>query len=218
MLLVGDENKRRKEYEAMPKIYEFTVLLGVETDTYDILGKASASLIDPMHLKLGIGNLIFDIEQIFSGWDRKYLQQYPPYSSKAVKGKPLYWWARQNRLSEIIIPEREIEIYSLGLLSSGNITKQALRSTIFERINKVQGNFRQEEILKTWDAFLNHVTIQQYNNFPVLHCRVTCSSGTYVRSIAHELGKKLGTNAIALNIKRTSIGTYTLKNTLLLTT
>jgi tRNA pseudouridine55 synthase len=206
----------------MPKIYEFTVLLGVETDTYDILGiiqkTQQLGISDDQILRYSDISETLSIPSLLKKFIGKSSQPYPPYSSKAVQGKPLYWWARQNRLSEIIIPEREIEIYSLGLLSSGNITKQALRSTIFERINKVQGNFRQEEILKTWDAFLNHVTIQQYNNFPVLHCRVTCSSGTYVRSIAHELGKKLGTNAIALNIKRTSIGTYTLKNTLLLTT
>src|SRR6185436_12995765 len=39
LLLVNEENTQRKLYEALPKTYEFTVLLGVETDTYDILGK-----------------------------------------------------------------------------------------------------------------------------------------------------------------------------------
>ena len=38
LLLVSDENKKRKEYERLPKTYEFEVLLGIETDSYDVLG------------------------------------------------------------------------------------------------------------------------------------------------------------------------------------
>src|SRR5579871_234239 len=38
LVLVGEENKKRKEYERLKKEYEFTVLFGIETDSYDALG------------------------------------------------------------------------------------------------------------------------------------------------------------------------------------
>lgn len=38
ILLVGDENKMRDKYEKLDKEYKFQCILGVGTDTYDILG------------------------------------------------------------------------------------------------------------------------------------------------------------------------------------
>src|SRR6266516_7262353 len=38
LLLIGEAVKKREEYLALPKTYEFEALLGIETDTYDILG------------------------------------------------------------------------------------------------------------------------------------------------------------------------------------
>lgn len=202
LLLIGDENKKRKSYENLKKTYEFTILLGIETDTYDILGKIVYS-----NFTFDIGNLTFDILQSFLG---KRLQTYPPYSSKTVLGKPLYWWARQNKLQEVAMPEKEIEIYDIQLLGQETITIQNLRFMIQDKIQKVTGDFRQDEILKTWENFFNNLAIQQSNHLSVVHCTVTCSSGTYVRSLCHGIGQKLGTGAIALEIKRIQIGTYTL--------
>lgn len=44
------------------------------------------------------------------------------------------------------------------------------------------------------------------SNLPVLHCKVTCSSGTYIRSLAHDLG------GVMLSLKRTRVGTYKVEN------
>ena len=38
LLLVGEETKNRNAYLSLRKIYEFEMILGFETDTYDILG------------------------------------------------------------------------------------------------------------------------------------------------------------------------------------
>jgi tRNA pseudouridine55 synthase len=42
--------------------------------------------------------------------------------------------------------------------------------------------------------------------YPLLSFTVHCSSGTYIRSLAHELGEKLGTGALLKDLKRTAIG------------
>ena len=42
----------------------------------------------------------------------KQKQKYPIYSSMVVKKKkPLWLWAKENRLNEINIPSKEIEIF-----------------------------------------------------------------------------------------------------------
>ncbi len=45
-----------------------------------------------------------------------------------------------------------------------------------------------------------------------LRVRIHCSSGTYIRAIARDLGKELGTGGYVQELKRTSIGPYFLKN------
>jgi len=47
--------------------------------------------------------------------------------------------------------------------------------------------------------------------YPYLNLSITCSSGTYVRSIAHELGKILHTGAIVEQLERTRVGSFHLK-------
>lgn len=48
--------------------------------------------------------------------------------------------------------------------------------------------------------------------FPVVEVRFKVSSGTYIRSLARDIGRKLGTYGYLSNLKRTKIGDYDLKN------
>ncbi len=43
---------------------------------------------------------------------------------------------------------------------------------------------------------------------PIAHFRVACTKGTYVRSLAHELGQKLGCGAHLSNLRRVSSGKF----------
>jgi tRNA pseudouridine55 synthase len=40
---------------------------------------------------------------------------------------------------------------------------------------------------------------------------ITCSAGTYIRSIAHDLGQRLGCGAVLANLRRTRIGAFTIE-------
>lgn len=46
------------------------------------------------------------------------------------------------------------------------------------------------------------------SSWPVLRLTVHCSSGTYVRSLAHDLGQKLRCGAYVEELRRTKIGSY----------
>lgn len=47
-------------------------------------------------------------------------------------------------------------------------------------------------------------------DYPRLKIRVNCSTGTYIRTLGHDIGQKLGCGAYCEELTRTSIGEYTL--------
>ncbi len=59
------------------------------------------------------------------------------------------------------------------------------------------------------------VTIYALKQFswqsPMLKIRISCSSGTYIRSIAHDLGQVLGCGAYLSGLRRTAIGEITVE-------
>lgn len=207
VILCAEENMKRKTYENLPKTYEFSVLFGVSTDTYDILGKISSSQ------KVANERLKQKVQILLPTYIGKQRQPYPPYSSKPVNGKPLFYWARENKLHTIRIPSKVIEIYDLVFLSVTTIPATILAKTIRNRISLVSGKFRQEEILQKWQEFFIQ---NKQQSFPVMTFRVTCSSGTYVRSLAVQLGKELAVPSLAYSIKRTHVGELSLTDAITL--
>ena len=204
LLLVGEENKKRKEYEGLQKSYESEIVLGVSTDSFDALGIIYSVTLDKMSSREQIGECL-------KGFIGKQDQSYPPYSSRTVDGKSLIWWTKNNRLSEIEMPKKEIEISSISLESTELIDASDLLKDVNSRIERVEGNFRQEEILKAWGEFE-----KKYKNekFIKIKIKVSCSSGTYIRRLASNIGEDLGGGAFALSIIRTSVGKYFKKDCL----
>ena len=52
-------------------------------------------------------------------------------------------------------------------------------------------------------------------NYPELKIRVHCSSGTYIRTLAEDIGKKLGLGAYLTALRRTKIGNYDIKDAII---
>lgn len=50
---------------------------------------------------------------------------------------------------------------------------------------------------------------------PVIGFRVVCSTGTYIRSLANDFGKALGTGAYLSSLRRTRIGSFSVNDALL---
>ncbi len=62
------------------------------------------------------------------------------------------------------------------------------------------------------------ITIQTFEitgiELPLIHFRVACTKGTYIRSLAHDFGKRLNNGAYLYGLRRTKIGSYTIENAL----
>lgn len=202
IVLVGDETKNKQRYLNFTKEYDFEILFGFNTDTHDILGLVRDFKVIQDVEKSELENKIKDNIKYFKG---KILQKYPLYSSKTVEGKQLFEYGRAGLNVEL--PEHEVEVKSLEFLKLKKINNKKLLENIEKRVDRVKGDFRQKDILKLWRQKLNTKkdTIYFIGSF-----KIKCASGTYVRSLANDLGYRISVPALAFSIKRTKIGKYTI--------
>ena len=205
LVLIGEECKSQEAYHALDKTYEVEVLLGAQSDSGDVLG-----LIDGCDTpKLSRNQVIKTIKNLRG----TFSSPYPKFSSKTVAGKPLFQWTLENKLNEITIPIQDGYIYHIRIdkvseISGKDIVEEARRKirslpTVTEKSKALGADFRRKDVEATWDEFLE---INSEREFTLIKITCTCSSGTYMRSLAETIGIKLGTCALAYSIHRTHIG------------
>lgn len=220
LLLVGDECNKKDEYLKLAKVYEVEILFGFATDTYDVMGKimevknteelfdfsrpgSSSSLIRGPE-KLNNSEVLDEALFKFTG---RIKQSYPPFSSRTVNGKPLFVWAREGKLDEIEIPSHDVFVESIDIIEESSITSEKLLEKIKNDISLVKGDFRQDEIIKLWEENLEN---KKEGIYKTIKLRISCGSGVYVRVLANDIGEALGIPALALDIRRVSVGEYKL--------
>ncbi len=192
LILSGSANLERQKYLGLPKTYTVQVLFGIGTDTGDTLGlitkTTNAEIVD-LELK--------EVSKRFIG---EYTDTYPVYSSKTVKGVPLFEWARTGKLSEVEIPTYTSQIFSINSSSVELCDTEKVKDEIMHKIDLVHGDFRQNIIKESWSDFLE--------NDPVLYVStiaVSCASGVYMRGLVNRIAESLNSYAIAFHIQRDSV-------------
>lgn len=207
VVLAGEANKDRGQYLNLDKEYTFDILFGFSTDTYDLLGVLDAAVTRASHKPVRTPLLMEYIAQL----PGEQAQKYPPFSSKPLEGQPLFVHARKGELNKFELPEHRIEIFSASLVGMRRMTNEELLTEIQDAIGIVKGDFRQERILRLWEDSLR---VLYGISFDIATVSVHCSSGTYVRSIAHELGERMGIPSLAMRIVRTRAGKYKVRSSL----
>jgi tRNA pseudouridine55 synthase len=198
LLLIGDAVHQKEQFLALPKTYEAKILLGVNSDSYDILGLVSSEeFTRPTE---------FEIQTAVSSLIGIHQLPYPAFSSKTVDGKPLWLWTKENKQDQITIPTREMTVLSAELTSNSPEQWKNIFQYATTAINKLSGDFRQTEVFNSWEK-LNQ-QFKSGDELTILDINFQVSSGTYIRTLAVELGKKLNCPALLYQLKRTSIGDY----------
>jgi len=64
--------------------------------------------------------------------------------------------------------------------------------------------------LEPRQIYVSQFEIYEYK-YPTLKCKIRCTTGTYVRTLIHDLGEELGTYATSKNLRRISIGSFDVK-------
>lgn len=196
MIVLEDlECREQDKYCGLDKIYEFEILFGFTTDTYDILGIIQKyNFEEPKQ---------FEINNYLG----EFNQPYPQYSSMIVNKQPLWWWAKNNRINEIEIPKKMINIYEIEYLGDIEIVNnlelfRQIKNKIMRLSSNNQKQFRAKEILEKWENILN----LNYTFKPIIKkFRTKVSSGTYIRSLVNRIGDDLGMGALAFDIHRIKI-------------
>jgi len=203
IILVGDECKNKDKYLGLDKTYEFEVLVGFETDTYDLLGLEvlSTDSTQPDHSK----NLSSDFVSALKSFVGTFIQKYPRFSSKTVGGKQLFQLSKDDELPDEL-PDHEVTISKSQCTSTVMREKDELQKEILRRIRLVHGDFRQDEIIEKWNEVFDNSNQKEYTIFS---CTTECSSGTYIRQLVADISGKIGVPLVTYSIKRTRVGNYT---------
>lgn len=205
LILVGDECKKQTEYHGKDKEYVVKILFGVRTDTGDILGIPE---ILPSLSRINIHTLRTTLASFIG----PYTSPYPAYSSKTVLGTPLFLHALQGTITDIEIPLQKGIIQSITLSRITSIQGNTLSRHVLRTINRLPRvvesskeagrDFRRESIIPLWE---NIGKDYPHTRFPIITIRVKTSSGVYMRTLAEDIGKKLGMYSLAFSIHRTKI-------------
>ncbi len=206
VVLAGEKNKERDAYTGLDKDYTFEFILGVETDTYDVLGLITNHT-DP---KAPIKNItITAIKNAAKKYTGTFQQLYPAYSSKVIDGTPLFDLARQGKVggteSAIALPTHPVTATRLEIVGSRTMSREDFKKEITRAIGFVKGDFRQEETIALWNKYLEGDAPEMLTIFKG---ELSCGSGFYVRQLVADIGKDLGMGAVTTAIVRTRVGEY----------
>lgn len=165
VLFVGKKALKTIElFQNVGKEYEAEILFGKVSSTYDREG-----VIEDAPAKAGWeppteSALLELLRTKFLGLIR---QRPPAHSAVHVLGRRAYELAREDPDAIIDLPEREVEVSAIQLISYG---------------------------------------------YPHAKLRIACSSGTYIRSIAHDIGQMVRSGAYLAGLRRTEVGPWNIRD------
>ncbi|KAF8710933.1 pseudouridylate synthase 4, partial [Rhizoctonia solani] len=211
--------------------YSTTALLGCETDSYDSNG-AIVRTLPYAHLTQE------DVEKVLSRFRGDIKQMPPIFSALKMDGKPLYEYARENKPLPRPIEARSCTVYELVLerwipaaqssddteghhykFPEKEITEEQRNSMnqVKELVLKAEADAHPSEEQSVVVNALRQTTPPtatgdqaDTDRPPAFVLRMVVSSGTYVRSIVHDIGIALGTAAHVVTLTRTRQGKYNL--------
>jgi len=110
----------------------------------------------------------------------------------------------------------EAQIKSAALAFTGNILQvPPMHSAIKKNGTRIYELARRGETIELEPRKLFIKTFEIISiEMPVLHFRVVCSTGTYIRSLANDLGAALGCGGYLSSLCRTAIGVYRIEDAL----
>jgi|APSaa5957512535_1039671.scaffolds.fasta_scaffold25209_2 tRNA pseudouridine(55) synthase len=200
LLLTNNECKYMNLYLNNPKTYEFEIVFGIQTDTDDPLGiLESIDIINPNSTPLLLSNIYEKLIQQINHYNcTNFNQKFHHYSSKKIKGLPLWYYKKNNIAVER--PEHSVEISSISINQLVQYDFTDWKNNIIEQINSIDKtkDFNQTIIIKQWENLNLH-------NIYTLPISIHVSSGFYIRQFVRDLSDIIQYPLMAYDINRTNI-------------
>lgn len=199
--LVGGENREAERWRALDKEYEATVLLGVETDAWDALGLVTAVR------GCGAEEVREErVREVVAGWVGSFAQPVPPFAAHRVRGKSLWAYARSGEEVPGAWPVYQRTVYGVRAERGDEYSGQRVLEGALERVSEVtRGDFRQGLLREKWAEALRGY---EGRGFASVRMGVRCSSGTFVRALARDLGSAMGVPSVLWDLRRVRVGEF----------
>jgi len=184
-IAIGEATKLCGRMLDATKVYEFTVAFGSETETLDVEGVVTE--VSDHRTTLA------DVEAILPEFTGAIEQIPPKYSALKIDGKRAYDLARAG--VEVEMKVRGVTIHSLEIRHSDTSTRHPeLVSGSPEILKQVQDDDNEGD-------GIHEITLT-----------ATVSKGTYIRSLARDIARALGTYGHVTMLRRTKAGPFTLEH------
>ncbi len=195
LVCLGKATKTIPTLQDGDKVYTGTMVLGATTPCYDL-----EQPIDQYYPYEHITQqLVEETALQFTGT----IQQVPPmFSAVKIDGQRAYEYARLDDPTATIQP-KPVSIYSFEITAfrPGTQNTQIIQNT---------PNIQNTPTKNLYQNPLGEVP----SHLPQLDFRIHCGKGTYIRSLARDLGLALGSGAFLSALRRENIGHYSVTNAL----
>jgi tRNA pseudouridine55 synthase len=219
VLATGKETKNLSNILALSKTYQAEFILGATTPSLD-----TEFYPEKIEDCSAIGKETL-LEKINSNFTGKINQKPPLFSAVKINGQRAYKLARIGKKENKDEPkEKPVTIYdftviSIEYLDSNNLLDKHFGYNVYSKPSE-QNIYEKKKVRLNHPTFFNSEekieNLAQRVSFPgkviLVKSQITCSSGTYIRSLAGDLGNSLQTSGYLLSLQRISIGDHTLQN------
>jgi tRNA pseudouridine55 synthase len=198
VLLIGKATRLSQFLDKDEKEYVATVRLGFETDSGDLTGMRNEEV--PSLRPHDSGQELFvkdfeelsveEIENVLKEFRGEILQTPPMFSAKKIEGRKLYELARKG--IEVERKPVRVVISKLELLSDAEMIQLSKQLKVGSSQVKVGLDYHDIGI------------------------SVACSAGTYIRTLAQDIGRKLKTGAHLAALRRMRAGKFSIENAITL--
>lgn len=189
IVCTGKFTKKIDEIQAQTKEYTGVITIGATTPSFDLEKEVDEEFpIDHITKEM--------IEEIAKSFIGEQQQTAPIHSAKKIDGKRAYEYARSGE--EVEIKSSLVTIKSFGVLGISNNINELKEVVIIDE------NYKNDRINLA----------PNYEKGLHVKFRITCSKGTYIRSIARDFGIKLNSGAHLSELRRTKIGDFDVEKAL----
>src|ERR1700686_2255384 len=179
-LVIGNLTRLAQFYTSSDKTYEGTIRFGFATDTYDAEG-------EPTSPAQAVTLSLDHVRQIAGRFQGMIEQMPPPFSAKKIQGVPAYKLARKH--AQVTLKPVQVEVKEFEITRADDD-----RSSDDDHVGP--------------DAPVR--AAEQSSAGLVASFRARVASGTYMRSVAHDMGRQIGCGAHLESLRRTAVGEFEL--------
>jgi tRNA pseudouridine55 synthase len=194
-IALGEATKLAGRMLDASKGYDFTIAFGTETDTLDAEGAVVASS--------DVRPTMQEVEAVMSSFAGEIEQVPPAYSALKIDGKSAYARARAGEQMEM--KPRPVTVYSLSLLPAGEAGGEGDHDA-----KRHGGGVGAKTLHHSTSSSGPPAPPAAREELDSITLSAIVSKGTYIRSLARDIARALGTVGHVTYLRRTRAGPFTL--------